>query len=46
MGHINKGKNQGNQIPINKISNNEIKKFKDKKIIERISTSFEKKMRG
>jgi len=31
MGHRNKGKNQGDQIPINKISNDEIKKFKDKK---------------
>jgi hypothetical protein len=27
MGHRNKGKNQGDQIPINKISNDEIKKI-------------------
>jgi hypothetical protein len=37
------GKNQGDQIPIKKMPNDEIKKIKDKKItIKRIRTPFEK----
>jgi hypothetical protein len=40
----NNGKNQGDQISKNQMSNNEIKKIKDKKIaIKSIRTSFEKK---
>jgi hypothetical protein len=43
--HRNNGKNQGGQIPINKISSDEIKKMNDKKIaIKKIRTSLEKKI--
>jgi hypothetical protein len=45
VGPRNNEKNQGNQIPINEMSNDEIKKMNDKKIaINRIRISFEKKI--
>jgi len=44
IGFINNEKNLGNQILIIKISNDEIKKLNNKKIvIKRIKTSFEEK---
>jgi len=43
VGLINNGKNLRDQIPIIEISNDEIKKNKDKEIaIKRIRASFEK----
>jgi hypothetical protein len=43
VGFINNGKNLRDQIPIIEISNDEIKKIKNKEIaIKRIRASFEK----